>query len=147
MGSVIAVATLGLCAVAIGSVTVLVRMDLQRTRAAGEVAQAVELLRIGADAAPDVLAARETDQGEVALALPEALKAGRDVSVELTFTVLEIGNALSGIRPADTESATVNIHVQVGGAVAVQRVSLFRASGASSWSVSDAVLTRVHSSL
>ncbi|MEM8783536.1 MAG: hypothetical protein AAGE65_11865, partial [Planctomycetota bacterium] len=82
MGSVIAVATLGLCAVAVASVATLVRMDWQRTAAAADEAQAVELLRVGADAAYAALIEDlPAEHAERSVPLPDALARGGGASL------------------------------------------------------------------
>ncbi|MEM1098617.1 MAG: hypothetical protein AAGH92_07505 [Planctomycetota bacterium] len=137
MGSVVAVATLGLCAVALSSVTLLVRMDLERTQTARDVAQAVKLLQAGADAAlarVDGLDTTEITNAPDAIPVPDVLAERDEVSLQLRFA--------SGDADQGTDDLWITIEASVGGTIASQRLRI--TSDAGEWVLADIELGRIY---
>ncbi|MEM1445516.1 MAG: hypothetical protein AAGF84_05625 [Planctomycetota bacterium] len=141
MGSVIAVASLGLCAVAVGSVTALVRMDVQRTQRLANEAQALTLLSAGADYAIEAA----TDEG-----FPLTLDGGRGLRLPLELTegrhVALAILARDAEAEGDREWVTIDVRATVGGTQATQQLQFVRAEDASNWRIHGVELGRFYSS-
>lgn len=136
LGSIMAVATLGLCAVAILSITALVRMDAQRTHVAADEAQAVALLAVGSDAVLQRLRMGGGDEGFAVW------------SVDLPKPLVEAKNARLLVTPlaaTDAEEISFRVEAEVRDSVAKQVVRLERSGPArDDWGVARLDLQRVY---